>query len=351
MEKEFLAAIQHGQHHKIKLLHEKDATLMYSKHKIGFYPNTGKDVYGTVLNFATKIASKKTVSFLIEEFKLDIQEVGQDGLNCILTAVEGGHIETVNYLHSLDTNLIKAKDRNGYGALCLASAFASKEMVQSLVEKLDADVFETDLLGTNCFHSAVVYDRIKTLPYLDSICPELSQAKTNDGLTAWDFAVDDKSKDSVEYLIERAFPDQKAVFLASEDSCVECCDAQPSVIFLPCNHTVACKNCVKTNYQKFKKCPNCKSKIDFVYTVELDTVETMKKLKRELEDYKIREQEYKKREDIIKEEILETVETVKMDVMQMEIKVQDYKTREQDYKKNLKHYSAFKMKMCELIKN
>ena len=264
-------------------------------------------------------ASKKTVVFLIDELKLDIQELGYSGRNCILTAIIGDKIETVHFLNSIDNNLIKAKDDKGWSALFLATAAASEEMVQVLVEKFDADVYVTDGSGNNCFHIAVYNDKIKTLSYLDSICQGLSQAKTNAGCTAWHYAIDQKSKDSVQYLIERAFPDRKAAFLASEESCVECCDAQPSVIFLPCNHTVACKNCVKTNYQKFKKCPACKSQIDFVYTMELETVETLNKLKRQLHDYKTREQNYKKREEKHQQTIVE----------------------------NRKHYRAFRMKMCE----
>ena len=72
-------------------------------------------------------------------------------------------------------------------------------------------------------------------------------------------------------------------------------------------HTVACKNCVKTNYQKFNNCPNCKSKVDFVYTVKLETVESVNKLKKQLQHYT------------------------------------DYgKTMEQCALMNCKHYSAFK---------
>ena len=287
-----LIAIKHGQHREIKRLHEKNGTLIYSKHRLGLKDNRGIDVHDTVLNFATEYGPKKTVIFLIAEFELDIQEIGYRGRNCFLAAIVGDNMETVKYLHSVDKNLIKAKDDKGVGALLLATAIASKEMVQLLIEKCDADVYETGFLGSNCFHNAVSNDKVQTLLYLDSICPELSQAKTNTELTAWDIAVDTNQKYSVEYLIEREFPDRKAVFLISEESCVKCCAAQPSVIFLPCNHTVACKNCVKTNYQQFNKCPKCKSEIDFVYSVELETVETVKKLKGELQDNKTKATRY-----------------------------------------------------------
>ena len=54
------------------------------------------------------------------EFKADIHELSFHGTNCFLGASEGGKHDTMKYLHSIDENLCKGKDKEGDTALTSA---------------------------------------------------------------------------------------------------------------------------------------------------------------------------------------------------------------------------------------
>ena len=60
----------------------------------------------TVLTIASCFGTKEIVELLIDHFKVDITETGFLYSNCFLTAVLGGKIETMKYLHSIDDKLV-----------------------------------------------------------------------------------------------------------------------------------------------------------------------------------------------------------------------------------------------------
>ena len=148
-----LIAILHEDYHKIKLLHKKDETLIFSKHKI--IENHGVHFFDTVLNFASRRSSKETVRFLIDEFKLDVRETGHKERNCFFAAIEGGKIDLLKYLHSVNETLVNATDDDGSTALIFASAVGSKESVQWLIEKTKVNHHGTDFNGMNCVFAAI----------------------------------------------------------------------------------------------------------------------------------------------------------------------------------------------------
>lgn len=98
----------------------------------------------------------------------------------------------------------------------------------------------------------------------------------SDGRTAWNMIVFEGSENLVDYFIDRPFSNRDAVIFDCEESCVICYFDQPSLIFLPCRHKIVCRSCLKTNYYEFKKCPMCKTEIDFVYTVKIEARSTRK---------------------------------------------------------------------------
>ena len=201
MSHELMLAIEHGQLRKIKLLHQKDETLMSSKHELAH--DQGKPVFDTVLNYAIGIGSKKTVIFLIEEFKLDIREIGAFGRNCIFSAFVGRKFEIAKYLHSLDKTLIRAKDVDGNPGLCFASGSSSKEIVQWLIEEVKCDILETGFKGGNCILAAIAYDEIETVNYLHSVDGNLIKAKDENGIDALMLAIVNASVEMIQLLIEK----------------------------------------------------------------------------------------------------------------------------------------------------
>jgi len=45
-----------------------------------------------------------------------------------------------------------------------------------------------------------------------------------------------------------------------EEQCIMCYDNKKNLLFLPCNHHIACSNCY-VQFQKKDECPVCKQKI------------------------------------------------------------------------------------------
>merc|ERR1711972_1063132 len=100
-----------------------------------------KDENGdTALTLASRYGSKETVELLIKEFNADIHELGFDGRNCFLMAAEGGKLDSMKYVHSIDKNLCKRIDKYGQTALTLAIYYGSKETVELLIEEYNADI-------------------------------------------------------------------------------------------------------------------------------------------------------------------------------------------------------------------
>lgn len=62
-----------------------------------------------------------------QKFQADIREHGFTGQNCFLRVAEGDKHVTMMYLHFIDKNLCKRKDKYGNTALTVTSKFVSKE--------------------------------------------------------------------------------------------------------------------------------------------------------------------------------------------------------------------------------
>ena len=257
----------------VEYLHSIDNTLIMAREHDG----------NTALCLATQLPSKDMVEYLITELKVDRYETGYKGRNCVLTAARTDKLEMLKYLHSIDHTLIMARDDDGDTALCLAGRNASKKTVEYLITELKVDIHETGHLGHNCILAAITRDKIDNVIYLNSIDPMLIEAITELEETAWNMAVEYNSEHSVEFLINRPFLDEGAIDVFDDEvSCVVCLDALPGLIFLPCKHRIVCKNCVENCFEEFKNCPMCKSKIDFVYTLEESDKKRVKRLEKEI---------------------------------------------------------------------
>ena len=111
----FLSAASGDKHETMRFLHSIDGYLCKGKDKNG----------DTALTLASKFGSKETVELLIKEFNADIHELGFNHRNCFLCAAGGDKHETMRFLHSIDGNLCKGKDKNGVTALALATTGSS----------------------------------------------------------------------------------------------------------------------------------------------------------------------------------------------------------------------------------
>ena len=102
----------------------------------------------TALTLAGYYGSEEAVNYLITELKVDVRETGENGRNCFLSATEGGKIDMMRYLHSLDDTLCRARDENNDTALTLAGYYGSKESVEYLVTEPGWGI--VPLLAKNC---------------------------------------------------------------------------------------------------------------------------------------------------------------------------------------------------------
>ena len=135
----------------------------------------------TTLTRASAYSEAETVKILFAEFNADIYELGFRGRNLFLRATEGDKIDTMRYLHKIDENLCKGKDKEGDTALTLASKFGSKETVEVLIKEFNADIHELGLNGQNCFLRAATGGKIDTMRFLHKIDKNLCKGKDYDG--------------------------------------------------------------------------------------------------------------------------------------------------------------------------
>ena len=133
----------------------------------------------TALIHACSKGSKEAIEVLIGEFKVDIHKVGKGRLNCFLTAVYYGQHDILTYLHSIDEDLHKKVDNNGYSALLIASQYGYLKTVELLIQNFNADVYKVNLRGMNSFHLAVTTGKLDILKYLHSTDESLCRATTS----------------------------------------------------------------------------------------------------------------------------------------------------------------------------
>ena len=116
----FLSAAKAGNIENMKHLNSVDKTLRLAR-------NCDHD---TALTLASGTGSKEAVEYLITELEVDIHETGFHERNCFLRAAEGGKIETMRYLNSIDKTLSRTSGSDHSTSLTLASQYASKETVK-----------------------------------------------------------------------------------------------------------------------------------------------------------------------------------------------------------------------------
>ena len=170
----FRTATQSDKHETIKYFHSIYENFCKRKDKDG----------NTALTLAARFGLKKIVDFLIEDFNADIRKLGFDGRNCFLHAAVAGNHETMKYLHTIDENLFKEKDKNENTALTLASYFGTKETVKLLIKEFNADIYERGSKGRNCFLQAVLGGKHDTMRYLYKNDENLCKGKDGDGDTS-----------------------------------------------------------------------------------------------------------------------------------------------------------------------
>ena len=137
----------------------------------------------TALTFASCFGFVEIVKLLVEEFKVDITEIGFEGANCFLAAVRGDKPETMQFLHSVNKELCLKTNDHGDTALMIACYAADIEIVKLLINEFNADATETGDDGRTCFIMALQRDdnaNIDIMRFLhevdDNLCkmPELN---------------------------------------------------------------------------------------------------------------------------------------------------------------------------------
>ena len=186
--------------------------------------HSNDEVNATGLTLASERGATEIVELLIKKYNSDVHKTGFVGRNCFLAAAEGGQLETLKFLHSVNKTLFQATDDNGDTALTLACTFGEKATVEWLISELRVNFHETGRFGRNCFLSAACGGKIEIMKYLHTVDEDLCQARDDDSNTALIIASRYGSKDSVEVLVnlfkadiyETGFEDQNC-FAAAAD--------------------------------------------------------------------------------------------------------------------------------------
>jgi ankyrin repeat protein len=204
----FLRAAENEKHETMRYLHKYiDKSLCNARDEDG----------NTALTLACFFGLEETVKLLIEELKIDINANATNGRNCFLSAVSGGNIEVMGYLHSVDKNLCKGKDDNGNTALHCAVEHGWFEVTRILVEEYNLDFKEMHLEfkdqrincndvknnnGENAFHYAARHGKINHLKYFVEKDPEIVNSKTDMGWNALHFSVAYGTAECTKYLVK-----------------------------------------------------------------------------------------------------------------------------------------------------
>ena len=154
----FLSAVRGSKIDTMKYLHSIDETLCQAR-----------DITkSTALNLACLYSSKETIECLINEFGVDIHETGYRNWNCLLSAVAYGRKEIIEYLISVDKDLMNAQGEDGENALSLAIIVGQLEVHNLLKNEYN---IEDRLLSTNQkseFDKFGFMELIQGLNYLES---------------------------------------------------------------------------------------------------------------------------------------------------------------------------------------
>jgi len=86
----------------------------------------------TALTLASEFGSKETVELLIGELNADIHATNDSGYICFFSAFVGAKIETLRYLHSVDSSLCQQTDNNGNTVWNLVRSNTTKACIEFL---------------------------------------------------------------------------------------------------------------------------------------------------------------------------------------------------------------------------
>ena len=89
------------------------------------------DNNNTALIAAAKFSDLRTIEFLVEEKKVDVEEKDKNGENVFTAAARRGDIEMMKYLDNRDGELRNAKNNDGNTAFQVANVTIKKEMESS----------------------------------------------------------------------------------------------------------------------------------------------------------------------------------------------------------------------------
>ena len=88
------------------------------------------------------------------------------GRNCIHAAILGNNLDTLKYLHSVDSTLRHCRDNDGNTALTLAVQYSNLATVKCCVEDLNCDPSEQSGTGLTPFLYAAHEGKIEVMRYL-----------------------------------------------------------------------------------------------------------------------------------------------------------------------------------------
>ena len=133
----------------------KNETLKYLHNKFPEMSGAKADNDDTALTIACQFAGVETVKMMIEDFKLDVHQIGYQGRNCFLSAAEAGKNETLTYLHNNFPELVKTEDDFGETALTFICKWAPVSTVKLCIDQFKINVFEKNMHGKNAFDVAI----------------------------------------------------------------------------------------------------------------------------------------------------------------------------------------------------
>ena len=124
-------------------------------------------------------------------------------------AVRGGNLNKMKEYIKFDMNK-EVKDKNGWGALHLATFHGHMEIVKYLIEKCHVDKEAKSNCGSTALHCASGYDRLEIVKYLIETCRVDKEAKSDSGWTALHCASGYGRLEVVRYLTETCLVNKEA---------------------------------------------------------------------------------------------------------------------------------------------
>jgi ankyrin repeat protein len=156
----------------------------------------------SLLHLASQHNQVKVAEYLIKELKANVNDLAEDGITPLHTAVGERHKEMIIFLYQSGANL-HAKKENGLTPFHLACARGYAE-IADLLFHLKSDVNTTDNEGCLPIHSAAYGGHLRLVRALVEEYGADPASRSNDGSTAIHAAVVTNSVEVIPYLCSKA---------------------------------------------------------------------------------------------------------------------------------------------------